>query len=182
VRVNAPTLSLTAADAAVAFGAATHVSGIVSTRRSGEHVTVLQRPYGDVDATPVAEVTTGEGGVYDVVVTPTIQTAYKATYRGVASAETTVAVRPTVKLTPGGRGAFLVRVGAGALLPGRSVSLQRRRTDGKWTDVARTRLGPALTATFRIPRVPGVVRYRAFMPPTSGYAESWSGTQTVRRR
>jgi hypothetical protein len=33
-----------------------------------------------------------------------------------------------------------------------------------------------------VPATTGTIRYRVYLPIAEGYLESWSGTQTVRRR
>jgi hypothetical protein len=47
VQVNPAGVALTATAPIVVFGGETHVTGVVSNRREGESVRLLERPYGD---------------------------------------------------------------------------------------------------------------------------------------
>jgi plastocyanin len=185
IRVTGPPPSVTLAASApvVVFGAQSHLQGVVSSKQAGEQVSLFQAVHGGTGYAPLATVTTGVGGAFDVVVTPTILTAYAAQYRGVTSVEVRIQVRPKVSLMPNGRGWFHARVTCAGSYAGRYVYLQRRSGFGQWVSIARYRLGAASGKLFRVPRRAGA--YRIFITINqagSGYLESWSGTQTVRRR
>jgi plastocyanin len=186
VRVTGPPpgVSLGATVPILVYGAEAHLQGVTSARRAGEVVTLMHEPYGQGSYSQLGVVTTGADGAFDVVVRPTILTAYAAQYRGVSSVEIRIQVRPRITLLPGRRGYFLTRVTGGHSFAGRSVYLQRRSGFGQWVSIARYRLGRNSGKLFRIPNRRGVFGYRVFMTINQaglGYLESWSGTQTVRR-
>jgi plastocyanin len=187
VRVNGPPPSVTlgATTPILVFGAETHVLGVVSSKRAGEAVAILNAPYGQGGYSMLTTVTTGANGAFDLVVKPTLLTSYLAQYKGVNSGEVIVQVRPKITLLPDRRGYFLARVTGVNSFAGRSVYLQRRSEFGQWVTVARFTLGPASGKLFSIPKRRGENRYRIFMTVNQagpGYLETWSGTQTVRRR
>jgi plastocyanin len=178
-----PSVTLAASVPVVVFGTQSHLQGVVSSKQAGEQVSLFQAVHGGTGYAPLATVTTGAGGAFDLVVTPTILTAYAAQYRGASSGEIRIQVRPKVSLLPNGRGWFLARVTCAASYAGKSVYLQRKSGFGQWVSIARYRLGVASGKLFRVPRRTGA--YRIFITVDqagSGYLESWSGTQTVRRR
>jgi plastocyanin len=187
VRVEGPPPSVTlgATVPVLVFGAETHLQGAVSSKQAGETVVFQQAPYGQTGYTQLTTVTTGANGAFDLVVRPALLTVYVAQFKGVSSGEVTVQVRPKITLLPGGRGWFLARVTGASSFAGRTVYLQRRSAFGQWVSVQRFRLGLSSGKLFRIPNRPGESRYRIFMTVNqagAGYLESWSGTQTVRRR
>jgi plastocyanin len=185
IRVTGPPpgVTLAATVPVVVFGTQSHLQGVVSSKQAGEQVSLFQAVQGGTGYAPLATVTTGAGGAFDFVVTPAILTAYAAQYRGVTSAEIRIQVRPKISLLPNGRGWFLARVTCAGSYAGKYVYLQRRSNFGQWVSIVRYRLGSASGKLFRVPRQTG--NYRIFMTINqagSGYLESWSGTQTVRRR
>lgn len=187
VRVEGPppSVTLAALTPVLVFGAETHLQGAVSSKQAGEAVTIQQAPFGQSGFAPLATATTGANGAFDFVVRPALLTVYVAQFKGASSGEVTVQVRPKISLLPGGRGWFLARVAAASSFAGRTVFLQRRSAFDQWVSVARFRLGLNSGKLFRIPNRPGESRYRIFMTINQagpGYLESWSGTQTVRRR
>jgi plastocyanin len=187
IRVEGPPPSVTlgATVPILVFGAETHLQGAVSSKRAGETVTILHAPYGQPGHTQLATATTGVNGAFDLVVRPALLTSYAAQYRGVTSGDVIVQVRPKITLLPARRGYLLARVTGGRSFAGRSVYLQRRSAFGQWVSIARYRLGVNSGKLFRVPNRRGVSRYRIFITVNQagvGYLESWSGTQTVRRR
>ena len=187
VVVNAPppAVTLAATTPIVVYGGQTHLVGTVSSKAAGEQVSVLQAVQGGTGYAPLATVTTGAGGAFDVPVSPAILTAFTAQYRGATSGEIRVQVRPKLTLTPSGRRWFLARVTGAHSFAGRWIYLQRRSGFGQWVSVARFRLGARSGKRFRTPSRRGIQRYRVFMTINqagAGYLEGWSGTQTVRPR
>jgi plastocyanin len=186
VRVNAPPPSVTmnATPTVVVYGNQTHLVGTTSNKTAGEQVTIVQSVQG-APATQLTVVATAAGGTFDVPVAPAILTTFTAQYRGAQSSGVIVQVRPKVTLMPSGRGWFLTRVTGAHTFAGHWVYLQRRSGFGQWVSVQRYRLGAQSGKLFRIPKRKGVSRYRVFITINqagSGYLESWSGTQVVRRR
>lgn len=187
VRVQGPPPSVTlgATTPIIVFGGDSHVQGAVSSKRAGEVVAIFHAPYGQAGYTQLTTLMTGVNGTFDLVVRPAALTSYVAQYRGVSSGEVHVQVRPKVSLLPARPGWFIARVTGGHSFAGRSVYLQRRSQFGQWVSIARYFLGPNSGKLFRVPTRRGVSRYRIFITINqagAGYLESWSGTQTVRRR
>ena len=179
-----PSVSLGVTAPILVYGAETHLGGVVSSRRAGERVTIWAQPFGQGSFTEFAVVTTGTGGVFDVVAKPAILTNYHAQYRRVNSQPVTVQVRPKLTLLPGRRGYLFARVVAPRSYAGRSIYLQLRSRFGQWVTVRRLTLGRYSGRLFRVrPRVR--TTYRVFMTVNQagpGYLDSWSGTQTVTPR
>ena len=179
-----PSVSLGATVPVLVYGAETHLQGAVSNRRAGETVTIWAQPYGQASFVQIAVARTATGGVYDVVVKPSILTTYHAQFRRVNSQPVTVQVRPKITLLPGRRGYLYTKVIAPRSYARHWVYLQRRSRFGQWVSVSRLTLGRYSGRLFRVrPRVR--TTYRIFMTINQagpGYLESWSGTQTVRPR
>ncbi|MGH3105289.1 MAG: cupredoxin domain-containing protein [Gaiellaceae bacterium] len=180
-----PSVSIGLSVPMLVFGGETHLQGVVSSKKAGESVTLLANAYGQGSYSQLAIVITSTGGTFDFVVKPTILTSYLAQYKGVPSQEVLVQVRPKITLQPRGRRSFLTRVSAGRSFAGRSVYLQRRSPFGQWVTIQKYTLGRLSGKLFRVPNRRGTSHYRIFMTVNQagvGYLESWSGTQTVRRR
>ncbi len=179
-----PSVSIGVSAPLVAYGVEIHVSGIVSSKKSGEQVTIWQQPYGQASFGQLAVVVTTTGGVYDYVTKPAMQTTYQVKAKAAASQPVTVQVRPKISLLPSRNGHWLYTKVYGAhSFAGQTVYLQRRTIFGEWIIVQRLTLGQLDGKLFRVPRRKGVSTYRVFMPATSsgpGYTESASGTQTAR--
>lgn len=183
VRAPAAAVTLTASAPTVVYGSSTMLQGAVSSRRANEAVTIFARPYGQLSFIEVARVLTTTGGFWAYSTKPTALTAYRVHYRGAASGEVAVQVRPKLTLRPWRR-SFITRVTAGRSFAGRYVVFQRRTADGRWIGVARLKLGTRSGRIFKIPRRRGVSVYRVYLTAGQagpGYTASWSGTQRVRR-
>lgn len=182
VRGRPASVTLAATPPILRSGDTAHLTGVVSNRRAGESVTILQQPFGQASYTELTVAVTTTGGAFDVVVEPELLTSYQARFRSASSQAVTIQVRPRITLTPRGRGFFLTRVTAARSYAGRWVYLQRRTPFGQWVSTRKLTLGPQSGRIFRVrPRVR--TTYRIFMTINqagSGYLESWSGSQLVR--
>ena len=87
----APSVSIGASTAVAVFGNAIHVGGAISPAAVGSTVTILAQPSGQASFVEIAKVQTTTNGVYDLITTPQLLTAYKATWNGKTSAIVTVA-------------------------------------------------------------------------------------------
>jgi plastocyanin len=184
-RPQPPTATLAVSSSTVTYGSVIRLSGAVSTAKANETVTVFARKFGQVSPVQVANVLTVAGGGWAYDAAPDMLTAYSVRYRDFHSSEVTVLVRPRVRLIGGSRTHFVIRVLASQGFAGKLVILQRKNARGSWVGVRRVRLGPNSGRLIRIPRRHGKSVYRAYLPPKQAapaYVESWSGTQTVRRR
>ena len=184
VRGRPPAVALGVMPSIVRYGEETHLQGAISSRRAGETVTLFHQPYGQAAATQLTVAVTTTGGVFDVVVKPTILTTYRAQFRTATSQPVTAQVRPRLTLLPAGRRTLKAQVLAPHSYAGRWIYLQRKTRFGQWISVSKLKLGPRSGRIFRVaPR--SRTTYRVFMTVNqagAGYLESWSGTQVLRPR
>jgi plastocyanin len=190
VRGAPPQVTLATSAPVVKFGTAVTLTGIVSNKRSGETVTLVQLPFGQTTKEVVATLQTTTGGAFSFTATPQINTTYQAQWRSRESS-VIVQVQPLIKLPFVSRtGYFHFYVTAGQSFAGRFVFVQRFTLLRTWVNVARLKLGAksgrllAVAAVrHMIPR--GRWSVRIYMPATempAGYIDTWSGTQPVVRR
>jgi plastocyanin len=187
VRVNGPPPSLTfgATEPIVVYGTQTTLNGTVSDKRAGETVTILFQPYGQTSPIQLAVVQTTTGGVFGFTTTPTIYTAYWATWRKATSQQAVVQVKPKITFMPRGSRFYTTVSAAGHSWAGHFVYLQRLSRFGQWVTTLKLKLGPKSARLFQIPRRHGLTVYRVAMTVNqagAGYLDSHSGTQKIRRR
>ena len=140
VTVNAG-VSLTATPPAIKYGAATTLSGAVSTGALGESVAVNAQECGKTAFTKLATVTSTTGGAWTFIAKPTINTIYEASWKATKSAQLTEKVAPAVILKRVRSGRFSTTVTAGQSFVGKYVVLQRFvRTRRAWKTVKRVTL------------------------------------------
>ena len=84
-------------------GQAVTLSGTISTRRSGETVTIFHAPHGQTSLIQLAVVLTGTGGTFSFNTAPSILTSYEARWGSAMSAQVAVQVKPKVTFLPRGR-------------------------------------------------------------------------------
>ena len=185
VRGPPPSVSLAASQPIVVAGQTITLTGVVSTRRAGETVTLLHVPHGQTSLIQLAVVLTGTGGAFSFTTAPAILTSYEARWRTAVSAQVAVQVKPKVTFLPRGR-RFYTQVSApGASFHRRFVYLQRRSPLGQWVSVRKLVLGPRSGRIFSIRRLRLRAVYRIFLTVNQagpGYLDSHSGTQKVRGR
>jgi plastocyanin len=180
-----PSVSLAVSAPIIVYGAAIKLSGVVSSQKAGEEVTIWAQPQGQTSFVQVGVVMTATGGVWDFSTAPNVLTIYHVRSKGAVSQPVTVQVRPKITLLPSKRGYFYAKLAAAASFAGKIVFLQRRTAFGEWIAVQRFTLGKLSGKLFKIPKRKGVSTYRILLPADQvvpGYVESWSGTQTVRRK
>lgn len=162
VRVSAPALSLTlkASTAKVSFGQKVTVSGIVSSAKAGEQVTVTAQPYGQPSPIVLATVVTGTGGTFAYVTKPSILTVYRAAWGKANSPSVTVGVAPAVTF---GRGTVLwvTRVVAGRSFARKTMQIQRFSRYGQWVTIRRVVLDGAGRARFALVLPKGTSKLRS---------------------
>jgi hypothetical protein len=180
-----PVATLAASSPAVVHGHGVTLSGSVSSKKENERVAVFAQRYGNTSFTSVTTVLTGPGGTWSLVVRPTIRTTYKTIYNGFTSATVTVGVRPAVSLRALPKLRFTTHVAGARSFAGRVVQLQRRLLDGRWRTIARVRLGPRSTATFRASLPKGHSTLRAAISVNqagAGYLAGFSSRRSITRR
>jgi plastocyanin len=185
VREAPSTLTLGASQPIVVAGGAVTLTGVVSSGRAGETVTIYHLPYGQTSLIQLAVVLTGTGGGFSYTASPAILTSYEARWRTAISAQVAIQVKPRISLMPQGR-RFRVNVFAPvSTFAGHWVYLQRRSVLGQWVSVRKLVLGPRSGRIFAIARRERAFTYRIFMTVNQagpGYLDSVSGTQRLKRR
>jgi plastocyanin len=141
-----PAVSIGASATQVVYGQEITLSGAVSSKRPGEQVMLLYRPYPQTSFLQRTVVITSTGGAWSFVAQPGVLTAYQASYKGVLSPEVTVEVRPQIILARSN--GFVVKVRGGRSFAGREVKLQRLSALGQWITVKKVRLNTASAARF----------------------------------
>ena len=111
------------------YGAATTISGTLSTGQANQKVDILAQKCSENAPKAIATVTTGAGGAFTYRTPPTINTSYQARFgtgaTAVTSALAAVSSRPLVALRRNAAHRFTVQVTAGESFVGKSVVFQR---------------------------------------------------------
>ena len=161
------------------FGDAMTLSGTISSKQAGQHVTVAATP-----ATGPAftyDVVTGANGTWSLQVQPRATTTYKATWDTATSKTFVVNLRPRLTFQKVGRHQYLVVVLAARSMAGKQLDIARR-IGGKYvTYTHATITSIARTSTTSVAYFVTVVRpgthLRAFLPQSqvgSGYLDGHS--------
>jgi plastocyanin len=179
-----PAVTIGATLPILTYGQATHISGAVSSKKTGETVTLWAQPYGQASPVQLATVLTAAGGVWDFVVKPTLLTTYEAHWKAAISAKVALQMRPNV-LFSASKGMGFVKVKSNHSLQGRKVFVQRFTRFGQWVKMKRVILGRSSQRLFylRLPR--GTYTLRVFMSYNqagAGYLDGFSRTVTYKRR
>jgi len=189
VTVKGPPPQVTLATSApvVKFGGQVTLSGGVSNKKAGETVTLVQLPIGQSTKQVIATLQTTTGGAFSFSVTPQIYTTYQAQWKSLESS-VIVQVAPLIKLPTPVRGYFHFYVTAATSFAGHFVFLQRfSPTLRKWLSFRKLVLGSRSGRIFPVSYAPRHARtsLRIYMPQDqagTGYLETWSGSQPVKRR
>jgi plastocyanin len=179
-----PAVTIGAAAPILTYGQATHISGAVSNKKAGETVTVYAQPFGQASPVQIATLLTTTGGVWDIVVKPTLLTSYEAHWKTLVSAKISLAMRPNV-LFSASKGMGFAKVKTNHSLQGRKLYVQRFTRFGQWVKMKRVILGRSSQRLFylRLPR--GTYTLRLFMSYNqvgAGYLDGFSRTVTYRRK
>ncbi len=178
-------VSLAAASQSVVYGSGTTLTGSVSSKQASESVVLNAQPLGEKTAKQADVTTTASSGEFSFNVSPTIQTAYQAQWKGASSPSVTVYVRPRVGFGLARR-VYTVKVTSDVSYGGHYVYVQRRNAFGSWQSVRKVFLSSAFSRakfTMRVPR--GHSFLRAWLPAAqagTGYIESTSRILAVTRR
>ena len=190
VRGLAPQVTLATSAPVVKYGGQAVLSGTVNNNRAGETVTIVQLPAGQTTKQVIATLQTTTNGAFSFAVTPQLNTAYQAQWRGRESS-VTVQVQPMIKLPFVSRsGFFHFYVTASQSFAGRFVYLQRYTLARTWINVRKLALGQQSGRIMGMRFVRSVIprgrwSIRIYMPATempAGYIDSWSGTQPIVKR
>jgi plastocyanin len=166
------------------YGESTHVSGIVTTKKSGETVTVWAQQVGQASPVLIATLLTGTNGAWDLTIKPTILTTYQARWKTTSSLTVSVNVRPFIHFAAAHRYGF-VKVRTASSLEGKSVFIQRFTRFHQWVTMRRVILGHNSSKLFHIKLKRGRYLLRAFFPAKQagpGYLDALSPTVKYRRK
>lgn len=175
-----PSVTLGAGSPILVYGQSTTITGTVSNGQANEPVVITESAYG-LTAKKVTTIMTGAGGGFSYTAQPGILTTYTAQWKTATSQSVTVQVRPKLSFMPYS-GRFYAKVSSPVSYAGKYVYLQRRSQFGQWVTVAKLKLGPNSGRIFALPKFPGTVTFRVYMPLNTagpGYLDGWSGTQRV---
>ena len=194
VQGSASTLAVTvaASQPTVVYGSTVTLSGTVSTKGSGETVTVYAKPLGQQQWGAVGAAITSQNGGWSFLVKPALQTTYEARWRPSTTTATSspleLRVRPQVglrvKAAAGRVVTFFTKVRGARSFAGRFLYLQRKNRFGQWVTLRKVTLGATSSATFRSRLPSGRSRVRTFMPPAQaapGYVAGFSRVLALSR-
>jgi plastocyanin len=192
VRGAPPVVTLVTSAPVVKYGTQVTLSGTVSNKKAGETVTIAALPADQTTKQVVATLQTGSGGAFSWNVVPQIGTQYQAQWKNLSESSVTVQVMPLIKLPAAVRGYFHFYVTAAGSADGRFaghyVFLQRwSPTLARWLSYRKLVLGKHSGRIFPTTYAPRHARtsLRIFLPQDqagTGYLETTSGSQPVRRR
>ena len=123
VAPNSRSVTLATSRSLNIFGDAVTLSGTVSSKAAGEHVTVVSSP-ASLPATQTT-VTTTAGGNWSLQVQPRVKTTYQAKYDTASSSPVTVSIRPRITLQKIGRRQYLIVVLSANSMAGKRVNIAR---------------------------------------------------------
>ena len=178
-----PAVSIGATAATILFGQSTHISGTVSSKQAGQTVTVWAQPYGQASPMQIASLLTTTGGVWDVVVRPTLLTTYEAHWKSAVSQKVSIQMRPNVVLSVAKRYAF-IKVKTNHSLRGRKAFLQRFSRFHQWVKFRRVILNASSSRLISLSLPRGRSTLRVFMSYNQvgpGYLSGYSRAVVVRR-
>ena len=178
-----PAVTIGAAVPILDYGQSTHISGVVSSKKAGETVTVFAQPYGQASQVQLATLLTGTSGVWDLVVKPTLLTTYQAHWKTTVSQQVGVQLRPSIAFSASKRWGSL-KVKADRSLEGKKAYMQKFTRFHQWVKVRSVILGNNSQKRFLL-ELPGGRRYavRIFMSLNQigpGYLDGFSSTVVVK--
>jgi plastocyanin len=148
-----PTLTFAASSQYVVFGDKVTLSGVVSTHKGGEAVTIYYQPYPQPNLISRATVLTGADGTFSFIVSPQIATSYQATWKGAYATPTSIQVQP--KVTLGRNNGWIIHAAAGRSFAGKAVQFQRLNTlTGQWVTLRKVILNSKSSAKvlYKLPK------------------------------
>jgi hypothetical protein len=132
----------------VLFGKALELSGQVSSRKSGEQITILAWRYGQSAPSEVGTINTVGGGHWSFPVRPKIQTSYVARWVSSDSVKLLVGVEPLATLTKLANGRIATHIAAGRSFAGKKVQLQELKLGLGWRTIEQLPLNAGSSAVF----------------------------------
>jgi len=179
-----PTLTLGVSAPVTTAGDQVTLSGVVSSHKPGESVSIYYQPYPQPNLILRATLLTTDGGNFSFIVAPGVLTSYQASWKGAYATPTTVQVMPRLSL--GRSGTWIVHVYAARSMAGREVQLQRLNiATGQWVTLRKVMLGSASSSRFELKLPKGVNKIRLAMSVNqagAGYLGVVGPTVTWRQR
>jgi plastocyanin len=170
------TLTMTSTTSTVTYGQQGTLSGVVSSKKEGETVTIWYQPYPQPNLIKRADILTGPGGTFSFIIAPRILTTYQASWKGAYALPTTVQVAPKISL--GRNNGWLIHVAGGTSFAGRTVQLQRLNLlTGQWVTLKKPMLNSASSAKVQATLPKGTSRLRVAMSVNqagAGYLAAFS--------
>ncbi len=158
------TLTLAASAPSPTYGMPVTLSGVLSTQKANQAISVQATECGSTKPAKVATLKTVANGAFTGPVTPTIGTSYQATYKAAKSPAVALTVRPLLELTKVASGSYSAKATAGKALTGKFVLFQRyRKLTKRWVQVKRLALGAAVPGTTK-PAMVSSVSFKAKLP------------------
>lgn len=159
------------------FGDAMTLSGTVSSKAAGEHVTVTAKPA--IGQAFSFDVVTAANGNWTLQVQPRAKTTYQATWENATSRVVTIGLRPRLTLQKVGRHQYLAVILAARSMAGKQLDIARR-IGGRYVVFKRVTITSiARTSTTAVAYFVAVVRpgthLRAFLPQSQVGSEYFSG-------
>jgi hypothetical protein len=155
----APTLTLAASAPSVVYGKPVTLSGVLSSQKTNQQITLQEQPCGKTTFSRAGNVKTTTGGKFSLAQTPIANTVYQAKWKSTTSSKVTVDVKPLLQLTKVARGSYTAKVTAGIDLKGKAVSFQRySRLKKRWVQVKRV----VLTTSAAGPSRPTIIASASF--------------------
>lgn len=174
-----PSVSIAASLPIATYGSQIHVSGAVSPAAVGDTVSVYAQPWGQMSFVKIADVQTTTNGVWDLIVSPQVLNAYKATWKGKDSAVIQVAVSPRLTLMRVGRW-FVTRAQAAKSFSHHWVYVQRLNGFGEWVTLKKVTFNSQGAQRFRLKTLPsGRNRLRTMITTNQAGSGYFSGTSPV---
>jgi plastocyanin len=157
-----PTLTLGVSAPVSTAGDKLTLSGVVSSHKAGEQVSIYYQPYPQPNLILRATLLTTDGGNFSFIVAPGVLTTYQATWKGAYATPTTVQVMPRLSL--GRSGVWIAHVYAAGSMAGREVQFQRLNSaTGQWVTLRKVMLGSNSGARFTYKLPKGISKIRLAM-------------------
>jgi plastocyanin len=179
-----PAITIGATVPLLTYGDSTQIGGAISSKQTGQTVTVWAQPFGQVSPVQVATLLTGTNGVWALGVKPTQLTMYFARWKNTVSAQVGVQMRPHIAFATNKRFGS-VKVKTNRSLEGRHLYLQKFTKFGQWVKIKSVVLNRDSAKYFRLGLPRGRYQLRIFMSFNqvgAGYLDGFSNTVVYRHR
>ena len=157
-----PTLTLLASAPMITAGTKVTLSGIVSSQKAGESVTIYYQPYPQPNLIQRATILTADGGTFSFIVAPQVLTNYQAAWKGAYLDPDHDQVAPNLSL--GRNNGWIVHASAARSFAGKAVQFQRLNSaTGQWVTLKKVLLNSKSSASSPADAPKGVNRLRVTM-------------------